>query len=512
LEKIEIILTQCIKDIKSGRATLTECLNRYPSRRQELEPLLKVALNIQEPPDFQLDSSYKQVARARLLQQIRTAKPEKSRSFTNIFSFGQPPRFAWARVLVVVVAALIVVSMLGGGTVYAAQHSLPGELLYPVKTATEDVRLFFAGGSAAKAELNLQFAQTRLEEMSKLAVSNEERTQLAVNGYRGNLDAASEQIRNITSTSTQYTLLNRALENMQNQLGFCDSVIDANPAYLEPVREAGTLCISEQVQLLTMLAQQNNVEAAQINLAAMQNRLQRAQAKAEGGNYQTMQEVLLQYREFNQLGEQILQSAQSQSNHNTEIEELSLAALAGYLNTINSISQQVPQEYRNSVEACRQVTLQFQTRAQHRYQNPEETGTGQEGSPSGNGGGSTAGQDGQTNPQDTGGTGNTGNGTPNPATTPPSGTGGNTGNGTSNPATTPSSGSGGNTDSGNGTGPGGNTSSGAGNGTGPLPTPSPVAGGNTDSGNGTGLGGTSSGGGSGASPTATPSQGNGRQS
>jgi len=455
LEKIEIILTQCIKDIKSGRATLAECLNRYPSRRQELEPLLKVALNIQEPPVIELESSYKQAAKARLLQQIRTAKPEKSRSLTDIFSFGLPQRFVWARVAVFVVVALIVLSMLGGGTVYASQNSLPGELLYPVKTGIEDVRLFFAGSSAAKAELNLQFAQTRLEEMSRLAVSNEERTQMAVNGYRSNLDAAREQIRNIASTSTRYTLLNRALEDMQNQMGFCDSVIDVNPAYLEPVREASALCISEQVQLLTMLAQQNNVEAAQINLAAMQNRLQRAQAKAEGGNYQTMEEVLLQYREFNRLGEQLLQTAQATNNHNTEIEELSLAALSGYLNTINSISQQVPPEYRNSVEACRQATLQFQTQARHRYQNQGDAGTGIDGPLSGNGDGSTAGQGGQTNPQAPGGTGNTGNETPNSTMSPSQGTGGYT-------------------DSGNGTESGGGASSGGGSGAGSSTTPSQV--------------------------------------
>jgi hypothetical protein len=488
LKKIEMILTECIKDIKSGRATLAECLNRYPSRRQELEPLLKLALNIQEPPVIELDSTYKQAAKTRLLQQIRTARPEKSRSFTNIFSFGLTQRFAWARVAVFVVVALIVLSMLGGGTVYAAQSSLPGELLYPVKTGVEDVRIFFAGSSAAKAELNLQFAQTRLEEMNKLAISNEERTQLAVNGYRSNLDAARVQIRNITSAPTQYALLNRALEQMQNQMGFCDSVIDVNPAYLEPVREAGTLCINEQVQLLTMLAQQNNVEAAQINLAAMQNRLQRAQAKVEDGNYQTMQEVLLQYREFNQLGEQILQTAQATNNHNAEIEELSLAALAGYLDTINSISQQVPQDYRNSVEACRQVTLQFQTQARHRYQNQGDAGTGIDGPLSGNGDGSTAGQGGQTNPQAPGGTGNMGNETPNSTMSPSQGTGGYT-------------------DSGNGTESGGGTGTGDGSGKGPTITPSQDTGGYTDSGNGTESGGSaSSGGGSGAGSSTTPSQ------
>ena len=69
MENIETILTNCIKEIKMGKATLAECLNRYPSKKQELEPLLKVALNIQEPPAFKLDCSYKQAAKVQLLQQ-----------------------------------------------------------------------------------------------------------------------------------------------------------------------------------------------------------------------------------------------------------------------------------------------------------------------------------------------------------------------------------------------------------------------------------------------------------
>ena len=121
MEKIEIILTNCIKEIKSGKATLAECLNRYPSRRKELEPLLKMALNIQEPPALQLDNNYKQAAKAQLLQQIRAPKQKKSRSFADIFSFGIPSQYAWARVAVSVLIVVVLLSTLAGGTAYASQ-------------------------------------------------------------------------------------------------------------------------------------------------------------------------------------------------------------------------------------------------------------------------------------------------------------------------------------------------------------------------------------------------------
>ena len=368
MEKIETLLANCIKEIKSGKATLAECLNRYPSKRQELEPLLKVALNVQQPPAFALDSSYKQAAKARLLQQIRASKQNRARSFVDIFSFGLFPRVAWARVAVSALAVMILLSSLAGGTAYAAQSSLPGDLLYPVKIGTEDARLLIAGDNSAKAELNLKFSQARLVEMSKLAARDEEKAGLAVNGYQGNLEVARQQILKITDTSALSNLIDDALVDIQNQTAFCDNVIDTNPKHVGPVNEASTLAINQQIELLKMLTQENILRAAQVNLNTMQNRLQRAQVKANVSQYQKMQEALLQYQEFNRLGEQILQSAQVLNNHSTEIEALTLQSLSSYIDILNSISQQVPSEYQNSVETSRQLTLQFQAQARHRYQ------------------------------------------------------------------------------------------------------------------------------------------------
>ncbi len=459
MDKIEIILTNCIKEIKSGKASLTECLNRYPSYRHELEPLLRMALNIQEPPAKKLDNGYKQAAKAKLLQQIRTAKQKKRRSFVDVFSFGIPSQFAWARVAVSVLIVVVLLSTLTTGTAFAAQSSLPGDMLYPVKTVTEDVRLLMADGSVAKAELNLKFAQTRLEEMSKLADSDKGRAQLAVNGYQGNLDAAKQQMQRVSDISTLSSLLDTALANVQKQVIFCDSVIDDSPKYMVPIKEASTMSINEQVELMQMLALQNSLRAMQINLNAMQSRLHRAQEKTNGNQYQLMQEALLQYQQFNQLGEQILRNS---NQDNTEIEALTLQALADYLNTLNSISAQVPQEYRNSIETCRQITLEFQNQARYRYQHRGESGYGPQSQAPENDTGSATGQNGQSTTPYQGGTNNPDNGTQN-TTTPSQGTGNGSGSGSG-------TGSGGDTGGSGGTGSSGSINSGGGSSGGPTST------------------------------------------
>ena len=448
MDKLEITLTNCIKEIKAGKATLAECLDRYPSMRRELEPLLKIALNIQEPPVAKLDNSYKQASRTRLLRQIRDSEYKKPRSITGIFNFGVFRQFVWARVVVSVLAVVVAISMLVGGTVYAAQDSLPGEMLYPVKTATEDAGLLIAGDPSAKAKLNLQFAQTRLVEMSVVANVSNERAEMAVDGYRGNLNAAREQII-ATDTSSVSGLLDLALSDIGNQMVFCDNVIDSKPKYLGSVEEASSLTIGAQLEFIRMLEQQNILQATEINLNAMQNRLQRAQAKSANSEFGIMQGALLQYQQFNQLGEEILQRAQGANNQSTEVEALSLQLLPGFLDSLNSIAHDSPQEYQDTIELCRQTTQQFRERAGYRYQ----YGQGPQPQTSESGDGFSAGQGGQGIPEYQGG--NAGSGAPDDTSTPSPGAGG---------------------DSGSNSGSNGSGGSGGGNGFDPTPNPSPSQG------------------------------------
>jgi hypothetical protein len=104
----------------------------------------------------------------------------------------------------------------------------------------------------------------------------------------------------------------------------------------------------------------------------MENRIQRARVEAKNNHYQIMQEVLLQYQQFNQLGKEILDNAQTSKNNDIEIELLSTQALSNYLNILDSISQQAPQQYQESIQTCRQMTSQFQIQAQNKY---KEKGT-----------------------------------------------------------------------------------------------------------------------------------------
>jgi len=77
------------------------------------------------------------------------------------------PRFALTALFVM---ATLLVFLFGsaGLTVYAAQSSLPGDALYPVKTTFEQTRLSLTSDADQEAQLHLSLAQQRLDEIQGL--------------------------------------------------------------------------------------------------------------------------------------------------------------------------------------------------------------------------------------------------------------------------------------------------------------------------------------------------------
>lgn len=71
-------------------------------------------------------------------------------------------------------AIIAIMLILGGGTSYVAEGSIPGDFLYPVKIeVNENVKSTFAFSNEAEAKLQAQFVAERLEEAEKLALRGE---------------------------------------------------------------------------------------------------------------------------------------------------------------------------------------------------------------------------------------------------------------------------------------------------------------------------------------------------
>jgi len=151
------ILDECLERLLAKGETLEHCLQSYPREAAELKPLLETALATKQVsaigprPEFRARARYQ-------LHSILQAK-ESKRTF-----FSWLPR--WATVVAI---ALVMLLVGGGGTVAAAAGSMPDEPLYPVKIASEPVRLTLTPSSLGKAEFYASLADKRVEEIIYVA-------------------------------------------------------------------------------------------------------------------------------------------------------------------------------------------------------------------------------------------------------------------------------------------------------------------------------------------------------
>lgn len=149
------VLNECLENIFTGKETVEECLQRFPAHRAELEPLLRTALIVNKAIDVKPSTDFRARARYQLQNMMTKSRlPKRAPVFV--------PRWAIA------VCSLLLVFVLGGGTVLAADSATPESPLYPVKLATENVRVSLTGSEETKAELYVSIAERRVTEMTTM--------------------------------------------------------------------------------------------------------------------------------------------------------------------------------------------------------------------------------------------------------------------------------------------------------------------------------------------------------
>jgi hypothetical protein len=155
--ELDNILDECLERLIRGES-IEACLSRHPEHAAVLEPLLRTALDTLMAADIRPRPEFRQRAAAQFQAAIREMPLKERRGF-----------FAVLKPSLATIIIVVVVLLAGGGTVAAAAGSLPDSPLYPVKLATESVRLALTPSALGKAELNARFADERVDEIIKMA-------------------------------------------------------------------------------------------------------------------------------------------------------------------------------------------------------------------------------------------------------------------------------------------------------------------------------------------------------
>lgn len=158
-KQLNTIFDECLEKLLNGNETIEQCLQHYPEYASELEPLLRTALLMNKAVDVKPSPDFRARARARLQSTMAESKIQKR---TPVFATR------WA----VAVCAVLLVFVLSGSMVLAADGSMPGNPLYTVKLWTEDLAVKLAGSEEKKTELFITFADRRISELDYLLVNN----------------------------------------------------------------------------------------------------------------------------------------------------------------------------------------------------------------------------------------------------------------------------------------------------------------------------------------------------
>lgn len=214
------LLDECLSQIQAGEASVSDCLEAHPEHQDFLKPHLMIAFQMRDllaPPHP--SEGYIEQSKIRLLNRIRAQQPKHTRPQTEKTrrrSWVMRPAFAY---IALAIAFIGIVS--GIGVAGASASALPGDALYNVKLGIEETRLAFSQDPASDAELLIQFASTRLEEVSALSeISRDDDLELALLGYEETVSRLIDLTREeqITEDAELLEKIHYGLEHHQEVL------------------------------------------------------------------------------------------------------------------------------------------------------------------------------------------------------------------------------------------------------------------------------------------------------
>jgi hypothetical protein len=170
--------------------------------------------------------------------------------------------------LVAVVVALIV--LVGSSlTVYAAQDSLPGESLYPLKAISEDIRLSLTRSPQTRLDMTLDYTNRRVDEITHLLASGKSLPAQAANRFQGELESALQLAAQMEDAQMQNALW-KIKSHAESQGITIEALIDHLPVQAEPAIMHLQERLREQVKLSAL--GENNPKTFRLKVSERQHR------------------------------------------------------------------------------------------------------------------------------------------------------------------------------------------------------------------------------------------------
>lgn len=152
----------CLAALSTG-VDLESCLALYPDLADELRPALQAAQRARNLARQDVPKAAMMRSRAKMLTHAAELRNKRKPSILPI---------AWPRLATATLALLLVIFFSLNGLVAVSAQSLPGDALYPVKRAAEDVSLKLAPSAEVRQQIVEDYQQRRTEEVRSLLSQN----------------------------------------------------------------------------------------------------------------------------------------------------------------------------------------------------------------------------------------------------------------------------------------------------------------------------------------------------
>ena len=186
-------LDRCLDAVLSGEKTVDQAVSAYPQFAEELRGELEAALWLdQRRAAVAPRPNFLQSNRTYLLDQIRAQNASPAPQKAARSPWKLVPRFAF-------VFLLAVVMIFSTARIAAASESaLPGDGLYPVKLAMENLRLAVTVDWEKEIALRMKHAQSRIDEAeTRLDQGRGEELTPALENYQGHIQQVKSLLQDL---------------------------------------------------------------------------------------------------------------------------------------------------------------------------------------------------------------------------------------------------------------------------------------------------------------------------
>lgn len=273
---------------------------------------------------------------------------------------------------VILLSCVIVSTLLFSGTVYAQiDEELPNPGITPDSSFYfldiwgKKIGLFFAFGAEAKARKALQYAEERLAEAQVMAGKNKpQAVTVATGGYDEYMTMAVEKIGEASEEGVDISEVSEIVALATSKhLFVLDGVMDIVPEEAkEAIAQARGVSINGQGNALRALAGEKPERAIEINLAAVEGRLNRARAKAEEDEFEEAENAVGEFEVLSGFGEEISEIARGLGK-DTTVEQLVGRATSIHLEVLAEVYEKVPEQAKPAIEKAMGVSVRGHERA-----------------------------------------------------------------------------------------------------------------------------------------------------